>query len=302
MVMRNAGPIIRLGRRTHDNLAYLFGNDDDVAMVLNTATLAADTTLTLIGNTILEGTPVSEALAANSLLLSNITNDSDIAFYISRGGNSAQFLFMDGSAGVLYLMANVGGIMAGFAADPPAPDVAGLHIWRGSAGTVTAGTSATLTLESSNTSEQSIYVLSPSTALFAIYIKSSNDNVDLGGFEYRLGGHATPSTFAIVTANAARALWNATTLEFQQAESITTTSGALTLNPATEVVIAAGDRLKVGGTAAHATTPGTNEISLFEGTAPVGTLADGGTLYVRDAAGVTELSFIDSGGTVSNLT
>lgn len=50
--------------------------------------------------------------------------------------------------------------------------------------------------------------------------------------------------------------------------------------------------LKIGGTAARATTAGTNHLSIFNGTAPVGTLANGisiyssaGEAYVIDAAG-----------------
>jgi hypothetical protein len=53
-----------------------------------------------------------------------------------------------------------------------------------------------------------------------------------------------------------------------------------------------GGNLKIGGTAARATTPGTNQIILFNGTAPVGTLTGGVSFYstagearVMDAAG-----------------
>lgn len=58
--------------------------------------------------------------------------------------------------------------------------------------------------------------------------------------------------------------------------------------------------LRIGGTAAHATTPGTNIISIYTGTAPVGTLAAGGSLYVATATNV-ELNYIDSGGTAQQL-
>ena len=57
----------------------------------------------------------------------------------------------------------------------------------------------------------------------------------------------------------------------------------------------------VGATAGFSTA-GTNNIVLLEGTAPSGTLTDGGAIYVRDAAAVTELTYVDSGGTVSNVT
>lgn len=49
------------------------------------------------------GTPVSQALAANSLIISNVTASGDIAMYANLAGNSQQFLFYDTSASVLYL-------------------------------------------------------------------------------------------------------------------------------------------------------------------------------------------------------
>ena len=58
--------------------------------------------------------------------------------------------------------------------------------------------------------------------------------------------------------------------------------------------------VKVGGSAAHATTAGTNIISIFLGTAPVGTLASGGSLYVATATNV-ELNYIDSAGNAEQL-
>jgi hypothetical protein len=53
-----------------------------------------------------------------------------------------------------------------------------------------------------------------------------------------------------------------------------------------------GKNLKLGGTADRATTKGTHHFDIFDGTAPVGTLANGisfysaaGEAYVMDAAG-----------------
>jgi hypothetical protein len=57
-----------------------------------------------------------------------------------------------------------------------------------------------------------------------------------------------------------------------------------------------GGNLKIGGTAARATTAGTNQLVLFDGTAPVGTLTNGVSFYsasgearVMDAAGNSTL-------------
>ena len=56
--------------------------------------------------------------------------------------------------------------------------------------------------------------------------------------------------------------------------------------------VSSGGSVQVGGTAARATTAGTNRLDIFNGTAPVGTLTDGisiysssGEAYVMDAAG-----------------
>ena len=58
--------------------------------------------------------------------------------------------------------------------------------------------------------------------------------------------------------------------------------------------------LKIDGTADHATTVGTNILSMFTGTAPAGTLASGGSLYVATATNV-ELNYIDSAGNAQQL-
>ncbi len=56
-------------------------------------------------------------------------------------------------------------------------------------------------------------------------------------------------------------------------------------------------RIQLGATTTHATTTGHNLISIFNGTAPVGTLADGASLYVASG----EMNVIDSGGNVTLL-
>ncbi len=55
--------------------------------------------------------------------------------------------------------------------------------------------------------------------------------------------------------------------------------------------------LKIGGTADHGTTPGTNVVSIFNGTAPVGTLTNGASLYTASG----ELTVIDSAGNTTVL-
>ena len=127
-----------------DNILFTLGNDRDGVMVLRSSTLGADTGLT----DVLEGTPVTPAISANSIIISNITDDGDILMATSDGGTSKAFLHMDADVNVLYLVAPTGGIMLQLAADAPAPDQGGVHIWEGSAGSLTAGSDAMLILES----------------------------------------------------------------------------------------------------------------------------------------------------------
>lgn len=87
-----------------DNILFTLGNDRDGVMVLRSATLSADEELT----DVIKGTSVHPATAANSLLISNITNDGDILLLASDGGNSKACLFFDASAPDTYLY-NVGG-------------------------------------------------------------------------------------------------------------------------------------------------------------------------------------------------
>lgn len=83
----------------NDDILLLLGTDSDIAVLNRSTTLGANTGIT--GAVV--GTVVSQALAANSLIISNTTTSGDIALYGSRGGNSEQFLFYDSSAGILYL-------------------------------------------------------------------------------------------------------------------------------------------------------------------------------------------------------
>lgn len=77
-----------------DDVSLELGTDDDSVLRHRTATLAANTGLT----DVLAGTPVSAALAANSLMISNITVSGDIALYVNTGTVSEQAIFIDGSA------------------------------------------------------------------------------------------------------------------------------------------------------------------------------------------------------------
>jgi len=78
------------------------GTDSDIVMLNRSTTLAANTALT----NVLIGTPVTSATPVNSLLVSNVTADGDIAFFVNNGGNSLEAFRIDASAqNVIFTMA-----------------------------------------------------------------------------------------------------------------------------------------------------------------------------------------------------
>lgn len=82
-----------------DDTLLRFGTDGDEVLVSRSTTLAANTALT----SVLVGTPASAATPANSLLMSNVTADGDIAFFTrnAAGANSIEALRLDASAGLI---------------------------------------------------------------------------------------------------------------------------------------------------------------------------------------------------------
>jgi hypothetical protein len=88
-----------------DDDSLEFGSNSDIALLNRSTILAADTALTGV----LIGTPESQAIAANSFMLSNTTASGDLAFYVNKGGNSQMVFWADGSAGDVALLAADGG-------------------------------------------------------------------------------------------------------------------------------------------------------------------------------------------------
>ncbi len=87
------------GVRINDNIFLRMGGGSDVALTLNSAGLAADEELL----NIIEGVSNHQGTAANSLIIGNRTDDSDIIMLISDGGNSLEFLRADGDVATVDL-------------------------------------------------------------------------------------------------------------------------------------------------------------------------------------------------------
>jgi hypothetical protein len=83
------------GRVHTDDTLFKLGTSEDVAVVLRSTSLGANTALTGV----LEGTPATLASAANSLIIGNITDDGDVHIAVSKAGTSHTAFFADGSTG-----------------------------------------------------------------------------------------------------------------------------------------------------------------------------------------------------------
>ena len=216
-----------------DLVSWALGDDSDVVFFLRTTTLAADTALSVDSDDVLVGTPVTEALAADSLIISNVTASGDILIAANRGGNSEEYVKVDSSAGALYLSGYQGGTMLALAANPPAPDQSVVHIWGGSAGEVDAGSDAILVAE--NSAPATIQLLTPNNSYSAIYF--SDPDASAGQILY---DHSNVR-FNIAIEASNRLLWTTSEMAFQQAQTLSTSTGHLTLSAATGADVLMGD-------------------------------------------------------------
>ena len=78
-----------------DDVRLWLGTTGDTAMMHSASIIAADGEVA----NLIEGTSVHLATTANSLIVSNITDNGDILFLVSDGGNSKGLLHLDGTNG-----------------------------------------------------------------------------------------------------------------------------------------------------------------------------------------------------------
>jgi hypothetical protein len=93
------------GRASDDEL-FTLGTDEDFALVLNTAANSANAAI----DGVLVGTPVTPALAVNSAIISNTTEDGDILFAVRDGDHSKGLLHLDGANGKVYIYGGDSGL------------------------------------------------------------------------------------------------------------------------------------------------------------------------------------------------
>jgi hypothetical protein len=206
---------------------------------------------------------------------------------LAFGTGSDSKIYFDGTDTYWDLRATgTGDLMIALGGSFPAPDPNAVHIWRGSAGVVDASTSSVLILESNG--DAVLQILTPNVASGKILFGSLADRTR-GTLEY-FGSTDTPAdTMRMRVGGNIQFNYTAGALAFAPETTISTSTGALTRDPTTNV--------RIGGTAVHGTTVGTNALSIFNGTAPAGTLANGASIYSE--GGVMKVINADgSGGTI----
>jgi hypothetical protein len=101
-------PLLLPQNRLHlpDDSLLRLGTDSDIILVNVSAAQSANAVIA--GVTV--GTPVYRATAANTLFLSNRTASGDIILLANRGGNSEQYIQIDGSGGSMSLISPSGNV------------------------------------------------------------------------------------------------------------------------------------------------------------------------------------------------
>ncbi|KKK84714.1 hypothetical protein LCGC14_2780550, partial [marine sediment metagenome] len=148
---------------------------------------------------------------------------------LALGAGADSQLYYDGTDTFLDLRAvGTGDLMLALAGSFPSPDPGGVHIWRGDAGAVAAFSASVLTLESSIGTDLSL--LGAINAAHGINFGTPDSNTD-GRISYQGSGSTPADTIIFFTDTVGRLNLSANAFAFQEATSISTTAGDLTLDP-----------------------------------------------------------------------
>ncbi len=88
-----------------DDILFTLGTNNDQVLLNRSSILNADTTLTGV---VVGASRETQAIAADSLMISNITSNGDIAMYVNKGGHTQMVLWADGSTGDTAILAASG--------------------------------------------------------------------------------------------------------------------------------------------------------------------------------------------------
>ncbi len=109
-----------IAQLVNDDVLFKIGTDADNVLLNRSAILNANTALT----SVLIGTPVAQAIAANSLMISNVTASGDIAMYVNKGGHSQMVFWADASTGDTAILGASGASVDVFIAGSKILDIA----------------------------------------------------------------------------------------------------------------------------------------------------------------------------------
>ena len=158
---------------------------------------------------------------------------------LSLGDDGDSLLKYDGTDTIWDLQAvGTGGLMLALADSPPSPDGNAVHIWAGTAGTFTAATPSVLIVESSNTNNVYLTIAGPNTAGKALVFSEPSEDLR-GAVFYRGSADVPADTMELWIAGSSHLLYSAGAFAFQEATTVSTTTGDLTLNPTADVQMGA---------------------------------------------------------------
>ena len=262
-----------------DDAVMAVGSDGDIVILNRSTILAANTALT----NVLIGTPVAQAIAANSLMIANVTASGDIALYVNTGGNSQMVFWADSSTGDTAVMAASGGSVEMF--------VAGTRWYEFAANAATfsgAASTSNMTLKVENTSNAA----AASHAVVDVTVGGTTSTGDPqlrltvpGGISYYLGSDNSVATGDFL---------------YVGTGTVVGDEGILGVDGRTNAAVVNWTVLRVVGTAKTSNDNAGGTYRSFAGLAATWTLA--GTTTITNQGGMIEaeqLTISQSGGAVT---
>ena len=183
-------------------------------------------------------TAVGQSLTANDTRIAfDTTTDLILGdnVAVAWGAESDSRLYYDGADTFLNLRnAGSGDLMVALAGSFPSPDT-GVHIWRGTAGSIAATAESILVLETPSGQDSWVQFLSPNNRTQGILF---GDPESAAGAGVRYSHANTRMEFHIE--GSPRAYYTAGTVAFQEATTINTSAGDLVLDAASNFVVFGG--------------------------------------------------------------
>ena len=177
-----------------DDQLLKIGTDGDSVILNRSSSLGADTELA----NVLEGTSDFPGLAANSLVISNVTNDGDILFAVSDGGNSIGVLHLKGSDATIAVKGTItseAAITLNPTTDTIISNGTGLIVGHTAQETVSAGDGATDMVPE-------VQILGTAGADSSILVAAFSNTATIAAaptIHLVKGGHASIGSHAVVT-------------------------------------------------------------------------------------------------------